>query len=225
VVGGLATFRFHFHIRIWVHMARYGLESEFHYLPKKREIPMTAAEAALTKLIEALKTVKPKERRRTVEAAMTFLGEEVRPAGKHETGGINGGGDEAGDGDYPTAVSKWMKQNGVVSEELDRVFDFRDGGFVIHDVPGKSNREKTVNVYILTGLGAFLTTNNRTFGDASARGFCETIGCYDLNNHANTIRLYGPPAFNGTKKKGYTLTNVGVKRGAELVKELAGAPH
>jgi hypothetical protein len=184
-------------------------------------MPEADTTTALTKFIEILKTVKSKERRRTVEAAMTFLGEEVKPTPERRPSAAAGGSDEV-DGDYPAAVSKWMKQNGITADELDRVFHFKDGEFVIHDVPGGSNREKTLNAYNLTGLGTFLTTNNRTFGDASARSLCETVGCYDPNNHANTIRLNGPPEFNGSKKKGYTLTNVGMKRGVELVK-ISGA--
>jgi hypothetical protein len=114
-----------------------------------------------------------------------------------------------------------MQQYSVSPEELDQVFHFKgDGIFDIHDAPGKSKKEKTLNTYILTGVGRFLITNNREFDDQTVRGFCETIGCYDRANHAAYMKAKGPE-FSGDKKKGYSLTNVGVKRGATLVKEVA----
>jgi hypothetical protein len=103
------------------------------------------------------------------------------------------------------------------------VFHFNDDGtFDIHDAPGKSKKEKTLNTYILTGVGKYLTTKTRDFDDSMARGFCESIGCYDPANHASHLKNKGSE-FSGDKNKGYSLTNVGVKRGAALVKELAGA--
>jgi hypothetical protein len=116
-----------------------------------------------------------------------------------------------------------MKKHDISEEELDQVFHFgEDGSFVIHDVPGKSSREKTLATYALTGVGTFLTTNQRAFDDSTARGFCETIGCYDRTNHSKHLKEKHPE-FTGDKSKGYSLTNPGLKRGAALVKELAGA--
>ena len=89
-------------------------------------------------------------------------------------------------------------------------------------MPGRSKKEKTLNAYILTGLGRFLTKNDRVFDDALARGFCETIGCYDPANHAAHLKDKGPE-FTGDKSRGYSVTNLGIKRGAALVKEHAGA--
>ena len=115
----------------------------------------------------------------------------------------------------------WMQQNDISPEELDRVFHFQANGFDIHGAPGKSKREQTLNAYILTGLGVFLTTDERKFTDAMARGFCETIGCFDSPNHAK-YRKKKVTEFSGDKSRGYSLSNVGLKRGAMLVKELAG---
>jgi hypothetical protein len=61
------------------------------------------------------------------------------------------------------------------------------------------------------------------FENAMARGFCEKIGCYDQANHAVHLKKNKGGEFSGDKNKGYTLTSVGMKRGAALVKELAGA--
>src|SRR6266436_3922745 len=122
---------------------------------------------ALTKIIEVLTPLKPEDRRRTVAAAMLFLGESAEPApaggaAAERKAAAAGAGNGAGDGDYPAAVNKWMEQHGISSDALDEVFHFKDdGSFEIHDVPGKSMREKTLNTYILTGVGKLLTSNSR----------------------------------------------------------------
>lgn len=182
-----------------------------------------ATTAALTTVIEALKPLGSEDRHRTVDAAMTFLGETAKVAPARRKAGTTGASEDAGDGSYPAAVGKWMEKYEISGEELDQVFHFKDdGSFEIHDVPGRSKKEKTLNTYILTGVGQFLTTNERAFDDSTARAFCERMACYDPANHAVHLKRKHPE-FSGDKKKGYSLTNVGVKRGAELVKELAGA--
>jgi hypothetical protein len=65
-------------------------------------------------------------------------------------------------------------------------------------------------------------TGDRGFQDSSARSLCEILGCYDGPNHAKYLKAKGAD-FSGDKTKGYSLTKVGEKRAAELVKELAGA--
>jgi hypothetical protein len=183
--------------------------------------------AALTQMISILERLKPEDRRRTVAAAMLFLGEptapisvRTAPAGPETANAAAG----IGDGSYSVAVSRWMDQYGISPGELDRVFHIGDDGtFDIHDVPGRSKKEQTLNTYILTGLGKWLASNDRTFDDATVRHFCEKIGCYDQANHAAHLKNHRSGEFSGDKNKGYTLTNVGLKRGAALVKELVGA--
>jgi hypothetical protein len=181
-----------------------------------------ATTTALTTIISVLTPLNSEERHRTVDAAMLFLGETARlPARKREAA-AEGDARGAMDGDYTEKIQKWMEKYSVSPGELDQVFHFHDDGtFDIHGAPGRSKKEQTLNTYILTGLGKFLTTSDRTFDDATARGFCETIGCYDPANHAAHLKSKGPE-FSGDKKKGYSLTNAGVSRGAALAKELAG---
>lgn len=176
---------------------------------------------ALTTIIKALTPLKPDERHRTVDAAMLFLGEATKTSSRERKVGPSGADRDTGDGEYPAAVTKWMQQHSISSEELDQVFHFKDDSFDIHGAPGRSKREQTLNTYVLTGLGAFLTTGDRKFADATARGFCETTGCFDAPNHAKYLKDKGAE-FSGDKSKGYSLSNVGVRRGATLVKELAG---
>ncbi|HLL27686.1 MAG TPA: hypothetical protein VKT73_08550 [Xanthobacteraceae bacterium] len=174
--------------------------------------------AALTTIIGVLTPLSSEERRRTVNAAMTFLGEDTDgPGDPHKPG--KPGADEQG---QPN-VAKWMKQYGVNREELEHAFQFKDdGSFEVLDVPGKSKRERTANTYILCGLGKFLATNQRNFDDAYARALCDTFGCYDQANHSAILQGHRTE-FTGDKTKGYTMTPQGLKRGAALVKELAEA--
>ncbi|WP_454620907.1 hypothetical protein [Bradyrhizobium cenepequi] len=182
-----------------------------------------AATKALTTIIGALTPLSSEERHRVVNAAMMFFGEPtVTPKQKAAAGGKEEGADEALDGDRPIHVAQWMKQNGVSDEELDQVFHFgEDGSYELLDAPGSSKKEQTLNTYTLTGLGKYLATKERTFDDATARAFCDTLGCYDQANHAVYLKSRGPE-FTGDKNKGFSLTNPGIKRGAALVKEVSG---
>ncbi|MFN3623982.1 MAG: hypothetical protein ACK4TP_07960 [Hyphomicrobium sp.] len=180
-------------------------------------------EEALLSLVRILKPLPSEERHRAVMAAMTYLGENFapikqQPSADNSSAASTGGGD----GDYPKAVEGWMKKEGVTPDELDQVIQFHpDGTFAIHSVPGKTKKEQTLNAYVLTGVCTFLTTGERTFQDAVARQICADIGCLDKSNHAATLGDAGPE-FSGDKNKGYSLSNVGIKRGAVIVKELAG---
>jgi hypothetical protein len=178
--------------------------------------------AALTTIIAALTPLNSEQRKRTVGAAMIFLGETHIAKESSQLGGAEVDNDGDGTG-LPANVQRWMKQNGVSADELEQVFQFNgDGTFDLLDAPGKTKKEKMLNTYVLAGLGKFLTTNDRNFDEATARTYCKTFGCYDQANHAAHMRDRGNE-FTGDKSTGYTLTNPGVKRGAALVKELVGA--
>jgi hypothetical protein len=177
----------------------------------------------LTAVVRALKPLDSADRRRTVDAAMHYLGETPLVKSEQSANAAPGQPPASANG-YPSATAAWLKQNSVTEDELDQVFHFgADGTFEIHDVPGESKKQKTLNTYILTGLGRYLATGQREFDDTLARRFCQTIGCYDPGNHSKYLGDYKGPEFAGDKSKGYVLANPGAKRGAALVKELAGA--
>jgi hypothetical protein len=175
---------------------------------------------ALTKVIEALDPLDADERNRILSAVTAYFGWTASAAGSKTPGAKTPG---VGNGDRDASIKQWMDRNGVSDHQLEQVFHFNgDGTFDIHDVPGSNNKAKTLNTYVLTGLGTYLATNSKAFTDDAARQFCKKIGCLDQNNHAATLKDKGAE-FSGDKKKGYELTSVGMKRGADLVKELAGA--
>jgi hypothetical protein len=178
---------------------------------------------ALTTIISVLKPLTSEERQRTVGAAMLFLGETAALTPRRSSPEQLRDAVEEGiaEGGYSPHITKWTKLHDVSAEELDHVFHFHDDGtFDLLHAPGKSKKEQTLNTYTLTGLGRYLTTNQRAFDDARARAFCETIGCYDSPHHAEYLKSRGGE-FSGDKTKGYSLTNVGIKNGAALVKQAA----
>jgi hypothetical protein len=181
-----------------------------------------ATPETLTAIIMLLEPLSSAQRQRTVAAAMMFLGEAPlqKPRQEVSTASTNkGNNDGEAVGDYSAQITKWMKQNDVSPEELDRVFHFnQDGTFDLLHAPGKSKKDQTVNTYILTGLGKYLAANDRSFDDATARSFCEKIGCFDKSNHATYVKKQ--QEFTGDRTKGYSITNVGIKRGAALIKEV-----
>jgi hypothetical protein len=175
----------------------------------------------LNKLIEILRPLKPEARHRNVRAAMIFLGETLTPQSIGEQSRL-AASVRRDDGNYSQNNERWMRQNNVSPEELEEVFHFNGEEFDIHAAPGTSKKEQTLNTYILTGLGTFLAKGERTFADATARSFCDKLGCSDPTNHAKHLKARGNE-FGGDKAKGYTMTNPGLRRGAELVKTVAGS--
>jgi hypothetical protein len=176
----------------------------------------------LTQMIKILQPLSSDERHRNIEAALTFLGDKGFAATSKPNQPSDGGGG-GGDHDHPAARAGRMKQYGIASAHVERVFDFRDDGtFAILDVPGSAMREQTLNIYILTGLGTFLATGGRQFADPLARAYCEEHSCLDGPNHSKTLGGKHPE-FSGDKNNGWSITVPGIKRGAELVKQVAEA--
>ena len=191
------------------------------------EIAMSNEEDALLGLVRVLKPLPSEERVRAVRAAMMYLGESIdfqperRDAATPPRTGDRVVSSEI-NADYPKGVASWMKQNDLSPDEVDQMLQFKDdGSFDIHGVPGKTKKDQTLNTYIMTGVATFLVSGSREFDDDTARKFCQDIGCLDKPNHASILKDAGPE-FSGDKSKGYTLSNVGVKKGAALVKEYAG---
>jgi hypothetical protein len=174
---------------------------------------------AMTKVVEILTPLPSEERGRVIRAAMALLGEaqsNVSPVPDVET--TSNGGQSATN--LPPRARAWMKQYAITENELQNVFHINEDGVdVIANVPGKNKKEQTYNAYILTGVAQLFVTGTASFQDKPARTLCETSGCYDQANHSAHLRDRGNE-FTGTKDKGWTLTAPGLKRAAEIIKEL-----
>jgi len=175
--------------------------------------------AAVTTIVDALTPFSSEERHRIIRAALAFLGEAPPTAPTAPEEPVHALGD------LPPRARAWLKQNGVASEDLLQSFHLADGNaeLIASQLPGKSKKEQTYSAYILTGIGRLLATGDAVFDDKLARSACETYGCYDSANHSAHLRDRGNE-FTGNKDKGWTLTAPGLRRGAELIKEMRVAP-
>ncbi len=170
----------------------------------------------MSKIIAILTPLPSEERSRVMNAAMMLLGEASPKLGAVSTD------DEVGAvSNLSPRAKAWMKQNSVTNEELEQVFHMSETGteVIASHIPGKNKKEQTYNAYILTGIAQLLATGNPSFQDKTARTLCESSGCYDSANHSAHLKDRGNE-FTGTKDKGWTLTAPGLKRGAEVIKEL-----
>jgi hypothetical protein len=175
-----------------------------------------------TKVVQVLTPLSSIDRARLVIAAFAILGDAVpNVALGNIVRNTREGETEGGDiGELPLRARTWMNQTGISCAELQQVFHVADGkAEVIAAVPGKNNKEQTYNAYILTGVGQLLLAGSAAFSDKAARALCESSGCYDQANHSASIRDRGNE-FTGTKDKGWTLTGPGLRRAAEIIKEL-----
>jgi hypothetical protein len=181
-----------------------------------------AEHKTLTQMIEILEPLTPEDRQRNINAALTYLGDPgLASAPRSHAENLEGSPDERRTS--PTIASR-MRQYNIANAHLEHVFDFRnDGSFALLDVAGTAKREQTLNTYILTGLGTYLATGERAFSDALARGNCEAHSCLDVSNHSKTLAAKHPE-FNGDKSSGWTITIPGIRRGAELVKQIGAGP-
>jgi len=119
-----------------------------------------------------------------------------------------------------TKAQAWMRKHGLTDELLERVFDFNDQVELIGMSPGKNNREKTINAYVLLGAQHFLQNDDSHFSETAGVTVCKRLGCYDSANHAQTRTKFGN-RFTGTKDSGYTLTVPGLDQAAALIKAVA----
>jgi hypothetical protein len=174
------------------------------------------------KLIEVLEPMSAEERRRNINAALTYFGDaglESAPKGARPPSHVDGGDS----GHFPPAIAGRMKQHGISSDHAVHVFEFRDGEpFKVLAVPGRGKKPQTLAMYHLVGLGTYLETGKRDFTDAIARDHCKMYGCYDSPNHASYLDQKHP-AFTGDKDSGWMLTVPGIKVAAAIVKEVAEA--
>jgi hypothetical protein len=173
-----------------------------------------------TQLHDLLKPLDPQERIRAIKAALMLLGDN-----ESELAGDSGGsGDEENKGKGGTKrggkAGQWAKSNGITGEHLGQVFDGTE--VIASAAPGKNAREQTINAYVLTGIAALLEKGEATFDDNIARAVCKHLGCLNEMNHAKYLKTKGN-VLSGSKGSGWRLTAPGMKKGADLVKEIAQA--
>lgn len=164
-------------------------------------------------IVKELTPLESEERKRAVHAAMTLLGEE---AIRQPLAVVERNEPEVVEVLLPR-VRTWMRQNDLSMDELQQAFHIENGtAEIIAEIPGKSNREKVRNAYILTGVSNFLATGEQRFEDAAARSLCERVGIYDPTNHSKYMK--DGNEFMGSRAQGWTVTIPGLKAGAHIIK-------
>jgi hypothetical protein len=174
----------------------------------------------VTKMVDLLTPLSVEERRRAIAASLTLLGDQ--PSGSEQGAGASNREDAKVLPGPSGRAGVWMKQNNISMDELEQVFSIADGvvEVIASDIPGKDDKEKTYNSYVLVGIARLLATGSPNFDDKLARALCKTSGCLNRSNHSQYLKDKGNE-FAGSKDKGWMLTAPGLKRGAALVKVLS----
>jgi hypothetical protein len=173
-------------------------------------------------LVEELTPLGSDERHRAIQASLTLLGEApIQAVGGTKSNEQHGAEEDVGE--FSARSRIWMRQNSISPEELLQVFHVNEGEveIIASEIPGKSNRDKVRNAYVLLGIARLISLGEAKFDDKSARALCASSGFYDKTNHMKYMK--GGNEFTGSKDKGWMLTAPGLKHGAEIIKELISA--
>lgn len=170
-------------------------------------------------IVDELMPLDSEERQRVVRASLTLLGE----ASTSVTARVDDHENDQNDLGLSARSRSWIKQNDLSTEHLTNIFHLGNGEMEIiaSDIPGKTNRDKVRNAYVLLGIGHLLNSGEAKFEDKAARALCERYGFYDQTNHMKYMK--GGNEFTGSKEAGWTVTAPGLKHGASVIKELFGA--
>lgn len=170
----------------------------------------------VSQIVEILTPLSAEDRHRAIRASLTLLGDEPLDTKGARTEPDRDSEDVAG---LPRSAQLWMKQNKISNDELQQVFHISEENaqVIASEIPGKSDKEKTLNAYVLLGIANLLGSGKPSFDDDSARTLCKSSACFDTTNHARYLK---GNELTGSKDKGWTVTAPGLKRGAALVKQL-----
>jgi hypothetical protein len=176
---------------------------------------------ATVKMVTLLEPLDVELRRRVIHAALTLLGDDSPPKLESPE---KGKGSTPLAGNFPRRAEAWMRQSGLTEDEINQIFHV-DGDHVevvASGVAGKTNKERTLNAYLLAGITRLLGSGEASFDDRAARALCSELGCYDHTNHATYLKNKGN-AMAGSKDSGWKLTSPGFAQAANLVREMAKA--
>lgn len=170
-------------------------------------------------IVKELTPLGAEERRRVIQASLVLLGDAPVVAAAHGPDA----GEEAADASLSPRARAWARQNGLSSEELQQTFHIEgsDCHLIVSEIPGKANRDRVRNAYLLAGAARLIATGEPKFDDREARDLCDRFGFFDPTNHSKYVK--GGNEFTGSKERGWTLTAPGLKQVALLISEFTRA--
>ena len=175
------------------------------------------------RVVRLLGPLSPENQQKVIQASLTLLGISLAVGGTTAAALEHKGTPGSVGKSHPKLpkAAQWLKQNDLTTDRIENVFDISSDGVpvIASDAPGGNRKEKVHNAYVLLGLSRLLATGEATFDDNSARELCKELGCYDKTNHSAYMGDKGN-VLTGSKSSGWKLTAPGLKRGAELVKQL-----
>lgn len=171
-------------------------------------------------IVKELTPLGAEERRRVIQASLVLLGDAPVAAAVPPTSEAEG---EVADPGLSPRARAWTRQNGLSLEDLQQTFHLEgnDCQLIVSEIPGKANRDRVRNAYLLAGAARLIVTGEPKFDDREARDLCERFGFFDPTNHSKYVK--GGNEFTGSKEKGWTLTAPGLKQAAQLISELTRA--
>ncbi|MCH7639604.1 MAG: hypothetical protein IH855_09105, partial [Bacteroidetes bacterium] len=174
---------------------------------------MTFPEAAIA-LFDILEPFEPDERKRLISGVNGLLGDPPSSFDQSEQ-------EPEIELSVGIAARRWLSGNNLTEIQIEQVYFFSDGrvDLIADRVPGQTKKERTVNVYLLTGVRALLESDAPVIDDAEALAYCRRIGAYDKNNHTANRRALGNRA-TGSRAAGFTLTTPGLDAAATSIKIL-----
>src|SRR5947209_723540 len=103
-------------------------------------------------IVKELTEFSSEERQRAVQASLTLLGESSITAVR--TSSDDRGEEAGGNLDVPIRAKTWIRQNDLSDDQLVQVFHFDNGSaeVITPSIPGKNNRERVRNAYVLLGI-------------------------------------------------------------------------
>ncbi len=171
-------------------------------------------------IVGHLTPLESEDRRRVIHASLVLLGES--PLSANVSG--NSIPEEAKDESSVELSARgraWIKQSGLSTDQVQQLIHSSPEGveIIASEIPGKGNRDKVRNAYVLLGAAKLISTGEAKFDDQEARSLCERYGFFDGSNHTKYMK--GGNEFTGSKDKGWTLTAPGLKHAATLILEMS----
>src|SRR5262245_53981279 len=128
-------------------------------------------------IVAELTPLQSEERQRIIQASLVLLGESPSAISKKSAASQSDADDSS---EMPARARTWIKQNNLSVDHIQQVFHAGSDEveIIIPEIPGKGNRDKVRNAYVLLGVARLISSNEPKFNDKDARALCERYGFF-----------------------------------------------